>query len=279
MGVLKTIILGLDGMMWAARIIALVGLFFSVAVTADLTVRYDQIVDDQTYPYQTLMLSGSLLRVDPVSPQSPTLLLNTDNGDIVQLHSPSQRYFSVNAHTLNQYVEVYRNNRSMFQGLIDHGLTQFAPEQKAQIEQALKQFDPRQSSLPPLQVSATKKSAEVLGAKCRVVSVYDREQLTAQLCIADYTQLGLHRADIENLGKLKQFAVQFRQTAPARQRKLIDVLTQGVDGIAGVPLQLIEYRNNQISRVIQAGAISLRRIPPQAYRVPSHYRARSTPML
>jgi hypothetical protein len=263
----------------AARIIALASLVFSSLVQADLTIRYDAVKGQQRQAFQALMLKGPLLRVDPASPVPPSVLVDVASGDIVQLHEPSGRYFRVNAETIDTYVNLYRNNRTMLQGLIDQGLSRFPPGQKSDIQEVIRQFDRHQATSQALEIRRTDKVDEVLGANCQVLSVVDRGRITSQVCIAEYAELGLDTDDVRDLERLKLFALKFRDTAPGRHRELFSLLA-GPEKLNGIPLKVIRYRDNgEVSQVIVARSISFRPIPPQAYRIPAHFRERSTPIL
>jgi hypothetical protein len=265
--------------MRAARIIALAVLVYSSTAISDLTIRYDSVQGKQRQAYQVLMLKGPLLRVNPASKHPPSVLVDVDSGDIVQLHAPTQRYFRVNADTIDSYVDFYRNNRSMVQGFIDHGLARFAPAQKTDIEALIRQFDQRQPAVSSLQIRPTGKMDEILGARCRVVSVYQRSLLTSQVCIADYAELGLDQQQIHDLDRLKAFALKFRDTAPKRHRELFSMLA-GPNAVNGVPLKIVHFQQDgSVSRVIVAASISLQQIPRQAYHIPDHFQQLPTPIL
>ncbi len=264
--------------MRAAGIIALAGLIYTVNAFADLTIRYESIEHDQRRFYHSVMLKDDLLRVTPATREPTAVLVDIRSGDIVQLHEPSQRFFKINANTIDQYVGFYQENRSMLQGLIDQGLAHLDPAHRSRAEHLLKQFDREPNN--PLQARKTNVVDTVLGVQCQVIALIENQRLNSELCMASYAELGLDQQEIENLERLKVFAHRFKNSAPQQHRRLFDLLDQGPQGSKGVPMKIVQYKpDGRVARIIEAASISLRAIPDQAYRIPQHYQPQSTPIL
>ena len=121
-----------------ARIITLLAGFFiafcSLQLNADMTIRYDQVYQNQQkQPLYSILIKNNLIRFNHLKGQQSSILINLANGEIVQLHAASKRFFKTDAQTLNQYASFYRDNRTLVQGLIDQGMAQLDPENKNKV--------------------------------------------------------------------------------------------------------------------------------------------------
>ena len=261
------------------RIISCLILLYTANVFADLSIRYDLVNGAKHQPFHSILIQHDLLRVNRDIDQSMSLLVNLRDGDIVQLHNPSQRYFQINAQTIDQYVTFYKQNRTLLQGVIDQGMMTLAPQQREQLQQFLDQYN-RPYSSQQYDIQATGRHKQVLGVDCSVIAIYEKNRLKSEICMSSYRQLDLHAGDVRSLEAVKNFIRQFRQSAPRRHQQLFSLLSQPSAQMDGLPMQLIDYQaDGRIRNVIQAAKISLRLIPSSHYRIPSNYQPSNFPIL
>lgn len=260
-------------------IITFLMLIFTGNLSADLNIRYDSIINNQKRPLSSILIKRDLVRINQSPISQPSFLVNLRSGDIVQLHPQSQRFFKINTQTLGQYVSIYQNNKSMFQGVIDHGLQQLPPQKRTQIRQLINEYNQGSRSINNLSIKPTNKSDQVLGVDCSVLGIFIKNQLQREICIADYQQLGLNAGDIKSLELLKNFIKNFKKSITLEQQELLTTLTNGISHLNGIPLKVVNYYSNgQIQSIIQTGAISFRSIPMQVYRIPNNFQQQSFPV-
>jgi hypothetical protein len=261
------------------RIIAFLPLLYTINVLADISIRYDLVYAGKHHPYHSVQIKRDLLRINQDSDPSTSVLVNLRSGDIVQLHQPSQRFFEINIQTIDQYVSFYKQNKILLQGLIDQGMSQLAPQQRQQLEQFLDQYDkPNKSG--QLSIQVTKKHHKILGVDCTVVAILEQKTLKHEACISSYRQLELRKNDTQSLELIKTFIQQFQRSAPQQHQQLFRLLMHPASVMNGLPMQVINYRNDgKVRNIIQASNISLRIIPGYLYRIPSNFEPSNTPIL
>jgi hypothetical protein len=265
--------------MWVVRIITFLPLFYTFNVSADLSIRYDIVKPGKHLPYHSILIKNDLVRINQDIDQANAILLNLRTGDIAQLHNPSSRYFQINALTIDQYISFYKQNKSLLQGLIDQGIAQLDPQQRDQLLQFLDQYK-RPASANRFDIKVTKQKQKVLGVDCTVFAVFEQSILHSEICMSGYQQLGLHADNISSLELLKRFIQQFKRSAPKQHQQLFELIAQPDQKINGLPMQVVNYRpDGKVANIIQAGAISLRDIPEQAYRIPPGFQANNFPIL
>lgn len=260
-------------------IITFLLLLYTGNICADLSIRYDAIQSGRHLPYHSVMIKNDLVRINQAQGKAPAILINTVSGDIVQLDTTTQRYFRINAATIDQYIHFYKVNRTLLQGLIDQGMTQFNPQQREQIMSILDQYK-NSTAQNQFNFRVSNKSAEILGIKCRVISIFQNQQIISEVCMSDLEQLGLSVDDIKSVNLLKGFIRQYRQSAPRQHQQLFSLLDQAAPQLNGIPMQIVNFRpDGKINNVIQTGSISLRKIPEQMYNIPPNFQPNSYPLL
>lgn len=268
--------------MRAALIISFLMIYYSGIAAADLSIRYDSISENQHRPFNTVLIKRGLIRVNPPRASSHSVMIDLDSGDIVQLHAPSKRYFKVNAQTLGEYASFYQQNKSMLQGLIDQGLRQLNPQKRERVEQIINNYNKGSKTFGEgeLSIQPMHRTEQVLGVDCSLFGVYNKGKLQRKVCISSYQQLGLKRDDVHSVEQLKRFIQRFRQSVPGKQKEVLELISNTLAEIHGLPLKIVNlYPNGQIKNTIQAASISLRSIPEQAYRIPQDYQQQTLPVL
>ena len=264
--------------MRAIHIITFLLLLYTGSLLADISIRYDAITGTYKRPVHTLHIRQQHVRLGQSNDEQPAVIINLATGDITQLNPANKRFFVTNAQTLNQYVSFYRQNQSMLQGLIDHGLQQLNSSQRDQIQGLMKQFK-KPETLSGIEIRPSTKTDQVLGANCRVISLYEQGLLRRDVCISDYRQLQLDAADIKSLQLLKQMLQQFSSSVANGQQDLLALMSDGFENIDGLPMKIVSYTvDGKVSEVIQAGAVSFRQIPPQIFSIPTTYQQQSMPI-
>jgi len=266
--------------MRTAAIISFLCLLFTGNLWADLSIRYDAISNQQKRPFNYVLIKQELVRINQAPATQPSVMIDLSNGDIVQLHPQSRRYFKINAQTIGQYVSIYQKNKTMIQGLIDHGIQQLNPQKRNQVQEWMQQFKQGSKTIDQITLRQTGKIDEVLGVECNVVAMLNKGQLQREVCLSNYQQLGLNQQDVNSLEQLKKFVHQFKQTAPPEHQELLNMIADGIAELEGIPLKIVNYRSNgEVRNIVQAGSISFRAIPDQDYRIPEDYQQQSFPVL
>lgn len=266
--------------MRAGPSISLLLIVFTTNIWADLSIRYDVISKNHKKPINTVLIKQDLVRINQIPESQSSVMIDLNSGDIVQIHSQSRRYFKINAHTLGQYASFYKQNKTMLQGLIDQGLQQLNPQKRGQVEQFIQNYNQGSASLNQLNIKPTRKTDTVLGVECKVLAIFNQGKLQREVCISNYQQLGLKSSDVKSLEQLKNFVQQFKQSAPREQQEMLDLLSSTVVQLNGLPMKLVNYHvNGKVRNIIQAGSISFRSIPAQAYRIPEDYQQQRLPVL
>jgi len=252
---------------------------YTARAGADITIRYDLINNNQKTPAHLVMIKQELVRIDNRLGQHPDLMINLATGDIVQLQEKNKEYFRINAQTLTQYVDLYRQNSGFMQSLISQGIQHLEPEKREQIVQMMQKFDQRPSDQNSISLQKTTRSDRVLGVQCQVHAVVDQGLRVRDLCIADYQQLGLESDEIRSFEQLKKMLRQFKQGS-AQQQDVLSMMLDGIETLHGVPLKVVEYyADGNVRNILQAGSISLRKVPAVAYQIPQDFAERLTPIL
>jgi hypothetical protein len=266
--------------MRAAAIISFLVLIYTGNLWADLSIRYVTITDNQKRPFNSVMIKQELVRINQVQESKPSVMIDLNSGDIVQLHPQSRRYFKINAQTLGQYVSIYQQNKTMFQGLIDHGIQQLDPQKRNQVQEWMQKFNTGSKNINNISIKPTGKKDSVLGVECTVLAMLNNGRLQREVCISDYKQLGLNPEDVQSLEQLKKFVHQFKQSAPQQHQELLSMVADGVSELKGIPLKMVNYHaNGTIKNIVQAGSISFKSIPDQAYHIPQDYQQQQFPVL
>ena len=266
--------------MRAALIISFLLIYYSGSSVADLSIRYDTIGKHQQKPLDTLLIKQGLVRINPPVESAQSVMIDLDNGDIIQLHPQSKRYFKINAETLGGYAKFYTQNRSMLQGLIDQGMRQLSPDKRDQVEQIIGSYKRGSKQIRQMNIRALDKTDRVLGVGCSVYGIFKNGQLQREVCISSYQQLGLNEDDVQSLEQLKKFIQQFRQSVPREQQQIVNLLSNTLAELNGLPMQIVSlYPNGEVRVVVKAASISFRSIPPQAYRIPNDYQQQALPVL
>jgi len=266
--------------MRAAAIISILTLIYTGNLWADLSIRYDSIRNQQVKPFNSVLIKQELVRINQAPASQPSVMIDLNSGDIVQLHPQSRRYFKINAQTIGQYVSIYQQNKTVIQSLIDHGVQQLNPQKRGQVQEWMQKFKQGSKTLDEISIRPTDKSDTILGVKCNVLAILNKGQLQREVCISNYQQLGLNQADVESLEQLKKFVTQFKQSAPAKHQQLLNMVSEGMADVKGIPLKIVNYHaNGEIKNIVQAGSISFRAIPDQAYSIPKDYQQQQFPVL
>lgn len=266
--------------MRAAAIISLLFSFYTGNAWSDLSIRYDIVRNQHSRPVNSVLIKQDMVRINQAPASQPSIMINLNSGDIVQVHPQSRRYFKINAQTIGQYVSIYQKNRTVIQGLIDQGIQQLAPSKRDQVEQWMQSLKQGSRVTNNLTIQPAGKTDQVLGVKCEVLSILNQGQLQREVCVSSYQQLGLNDQDIQSLEQLKKFILQFKHSAPATHQDLLNMVDEGLAKMNGIPLKVVNYsRSGVVREIVQAGSISLQAIPPQAYRIPDDYREQSYPVL
>ena len=265
--------------MRVAFIISFLTALYTAHAGADITIRYDLINNNLKRPAHLVMIKSELVRIDNKLGQQPDLMLNLSTGDIVQLNSQDREYFKINATTINQYVDLYRQNSVFFQALITQGIQQLDPQTRTQVEQMMQSYEQKSTDPSSLKLENTGKTGRVLGVPCQVHALIDQGLRVRDLCLADYQQLGLEPDVVKSFEMLKKLVRQFKLSSP-QQQDLLGILADGIENLNGVPLKVVEYyANGKVRNIIQAGSISLKKVPSIAYQIPRDYQQRLTPIL
>ncbi|MDJ0832138.1 MAG: hypothetical protein QNJ69_01360 [Gammaproteobacteria bacterium] len=267
-------------MMRAALIIAFLTTVYTSCLHADLTLRYDAVLPNKQQPLHSVAIKRDRVRISQLQGyRPPALVLNLASGEMIQLDDRNRAYFKIDTQTLNSYLSIYRSNQAMIQGLINQGMQHLAPEQRAEVEKMVKQLQQPPKTSASM-IKPTSKTQQVLGFNCRVISLFEQNRHTRDICISDYRQLDLADDDRQSLEQLRQFVLQFRESAPVPQQDLIDFVVQGMEQSPGIPLKVVNYNaRGEIRNVIQLGNISTRPIDRELYQIPRHYREQMTPVL
>lgn len=266
--------------MQAGLIISVILILFTTNVLADLSIRYEAIHKNDKRPFSEVLIKQDLVRINPRTEAQTSVMIDVNTGDIVQVDAKSKRYFKINAHTLGQYASFYQQNKSMLQGLIDHGLQRLNPQKRGQVEQLLQQYEQGSKSLEQVSIKPSRRTHTVLGVECRVIAIYIRNQLQREVCISSYHKLGLNPSDINSVEQLKKLVQLFKQSAPGEQQQMLELLSSTLVEIQGLPMQLVNYNSDgKVKNIIRAGAISFRSIPTQAYLIPQDYEQQNLPVM
>ena len=268
-----------------ARIITLLTGFFIAFCTlplhADITIRYDQVYQDQQkQPLYSIFIKSNLIRFNHLNGQKSSILINLANGEIVQVHTASKRFFKTDAKTLNQYASFYRDNKTLVQGLIDQGMAQLDSTNRNKVEQLLQGLKKGNANSSSLSVQPTKSIHQVLGVPCHIMAIFDHDQRVRDICLADYQQLELSQSDIYSLEQLKQTIAQFKPSAPKKYQQLLDTLVTGLQKLSGIPLKTVQYaETGKIVNMIQAANISVRNINTETFLIPEEFEQQMFPVL
>ena len=115
--------------------------------------------------------------------------------------------------------------------------------------------------------------------QCQIHAVINNGLRVRDLCLADYQQLALESDEVRSFEQLKKMLHQFKQDS-VPQQDLLSIMLDGIDSLHGVPLKVVEYyANGNVRNIIQAGSISLRKVPAVAYQIPQDFAERLTPIL
>ncbi len=264
--------------MWNKAIISIFLSLYTIHLHADVTIRYELIKKDHKNPLTQVFIKSNLLRIDQVEKHQPDILFNTQNGEIVQLNDHSQQFFKTDLQTLAMYLNMYRTNRGLIQGLVDQGIQQLDPLQRKQVQQMMLNLNQPGVSRNDISIKASHKKSQILGVSCEVISIYQKSKKLRDVCMARYQSIDLSNSDIRGLEKIRYIIKQFKQSTPYPD--LFSIMARGIEQFQGVPLKVVEYSSKGNTRyIIQAKSISLRSIPFQAYRIPNHYTEKAMPFL
>lgn len=266
--------------MRAALIIAFLTGIYTSCLHADLTLRYDAISTDRPLPLHSVAIKQQQVLVSQLQGyRPPSLILNLGTGEMIQLDDRNRSYFRIDTQTLNSYLSIYRSNQQMIQGLINQGLQQLGPEQRAEVEQMVRQLQ-QAPETGGSTIKPTGKTDQVLGFNCRVISLYEQNRHTRDICISDYRQLDLSTDDQQSLEQLRKFVQQFRESASVPQQDLLAFVMQSMEQSAGIPVKVINYdARGEVRNVIQLGDISNKPIDNEVFQIPRHYDRQLTPTL
>lgn len=261
------------------RIIALLTLVYTAGAMADISIRYDAVNSNQKNPLHSVNIKQDLVRIDHLIGQQPWIMVDTQNGDIVQINPASKRFFRTNAKTLAQYVDLYRQNKGWMNGLITQGIQHLQPAQRAQIEQLMTRMEQPTNQQETL-IQKTHISDQVLGVNCRVYRIMEQGIHAQDICLSRYQDIAISANDVNGIERLKRLIQYLKQASPGSQQDVISLLAEAIGNLDGIPMKVIHYhRNGKVRQVIEAGAISLRKVPATNYRIPNGFQEQMTPLL
>ncbi len=266
--------------MRAALIIAFLTGVYTGCLQADLTLRYDAVLPGKQVPLHSVEIKRERVKFSQLQGyRPPAVMLNLSSGEMIQLDDRNRSYFKIDTQTLNSYLSIYRSNQEMIQGLINQGLQQLAPDQRAEVEQMVQQLQQPAKTSGSI-IKPTSKTDQVLGFDCRVISLFEQNQHTRDICISDYRQLDLSPEDQNSLERLREIVQQFRESAPVPQQDLIAFVMQSMEQSAGIPLKVVNYdARGDVRKIIQLGDITHKTIDNKIYQIPRHYDQQLTPTL
>ncbi len=256
-------------------IIPILILLFSSAARADLSLRYDAIESGKARPAQQIRLARGWLRIDPLQQPSLSLLVDLKRGDLYQLRHDQKRFFRIPLSSLLQYSGLYENNRSVFQGMIDQGLRQLEPAQRAQAERFFEQL--KQPRRARIQVRQLGRKGRVLGVECRYLAVLQPGALPREVCVAPYSALELKRRDLANLRQLQQLADTLQQ---ANLSRWFGGVLKGWQQLGGLPLEVrsIDGKGNTLEHW-RLGRLSRSPVDASLLAVSPRYQESTIPIL
>jgi hypothetical protein len=250
-------------------------LFFSAGAMADITLRYDEVQGDRHRPLQQAQLARGFLRIDPLDSPKLSLLIDLKQGDLYQLRHDQRRFFRIALRSLLQYSGLYENNRSVFQGLVDQGLRQLDPGQRAQAERFLRQLSkPRRARI---EIRPLPRKGRVLGIDCRYLAVLQPGSAPREICVTPFRRLGLGADDLRNIQQLQSLARGLQQAGLSRW---FGSLLRGWQDLGGLPMEVLARGSD--GRVLEhwrLGRLSRSPIRSGTLQRPAGYEESTTPLL
>jgi hypothetical protein len=256
-------------------IIPVLWLFFSAPSLADLTLRYDALTGGNRHPAQRIRLAHGMLRIDPLAGPDMSILIDLQRGRLIQIRHDRKRYFSIPLTTLLQYGSLYENNRTVFQGLIDQGLRQLDPRQRAQAERFLGQL--KHPKRAQIRLQPLNRRAEVLGLRCESVALLQPGSAARELCIGRYRDLGLDPQDQASLDQLGELAEALQQM---RMSQWFDGVARAWRELDGLPLEIRALdRDGRVREHWRLGRLSRSPIADETMQIPPGYQPSNTPLI
>lgn len=254
-------------------------LFFSGITSADVTIRYDLVTPNWRQPAHKVAIKHELVRLSHLSSDNTSVLIDLATGEIVQIHPQSRSYFRTSTDAIQDYITLYQQNRTWIQGLIDQGIQHLEPAKREQIRLVLDNLK-RPMHQPLITLHKTQSTDQILNVKCHIVELHHRQQHIQDICLANPSDLELRPTDALSLERLKRRFSQIPNTDTSPVDQWMGLLAQALQQIDGLPLKFVNYgADGNITQVIEAGAISQRMIPAQAYRIPAGYQEQLIPLL
>jgi uncharacterized protein related to proFAR isomerase len=100
------------------------------------------------------------------------------------------------------------------------------------------------------------------------------------ICLSRYQDIDIAANDVNGIERLKRLIQYLKQASPGSQQDVISLLAEAIGNLDGIPMKVIHYhRNGKVRQVIEAGAISLRKVPVTNYRIPNGFQEQMTPLL
>jgi hypothetical protein len=226
----------------------------------------------------TVLLAGDRLRAElPAGSRA-------EDGRVVVVFRGDRETVYVLREEDHSYLEIDRTSVTEIGGQIDavkremrDQMRRMSPETRERVEQMLGDMglDDAADAPKPIRAVATGKTASVGGHACREQAIVRGAERLGDLCVADWSALGMKRADLEPVRRLAALQAEVARSIPVGDAASMAVDPQAVAALDGVPVRIRVREKGQPATDTRVVAVERIDAPADAFAPPAGWRKRS----
>ena len=194
----------------------------------------------------TIQVEPDRIRVDTTADGRKQVVIFRGDRQLLWTIDPEQKtYYEITKAELEQLVSQMENAMSAIQQQMEERLKSMPPEQRAALEQVMKNRGAVLGSKVSVAKTTYKKVAageKIRQWSCDKYEGYRGDQITAEVWTADWNQLGLGAEDFQALQQMSKFLEGMRSSISDSFFKVGGADWQEQQAYPGLPLRRISYR-------------------------------------
>lgn len=206
--------------------------------------------ENGTVSNQSAIIANGKVSVRHALDPTVELLYERSLASIFVINHAQKSYMTLDEASLDQLGGQVAGFMNSVQQQIAGQLENMAPEQRAQMESIMQSMGlGGLAETPPvptsIKISFTGQNTEIAGVRCRLATISEGNQKTAEMCVAAPGKLGIDAADYATLESLFSFGEALaRKAAPLLSGLGVQIPPIRTEQIDGVPVAAADLRSN-----------------------------------
>lgn len=204
------------------------------------------------------------------------MIFNSEDKNMLIISHPDKSYMTFDQNTVSDV-------KSEIDKAMEQALAQVPPEQRAMVEQMMKQRmsgmggpSPIEVAMPKIEIRQTTRSDEINGYNCRYYESYQDGQKEGEHCVATWSELGVSDNIQNSFSSMAEMLESFLQEISKMTGGDVESnILAYMNEIEGYPVLSRQFSNGEATRESILSSIENKDIDPAEFMAPSGYRQQS----